>query len=141
MPFLVDGDNLLGTWPDRRRTDDERRGLAFELARFAANSRRRVVVAFDGGPPCGLEPGLDVYYSGFGRTADELILARLRREVQPREWIVVTSDRALGDRCRFLGARVERSDRFRKRLLEPTRGEKPEREEDVDYWLGQFEPD
>ena len=48
MPILVDGDNLLGTWPGRRRSDAERRALAFELGRLAARLRRRVVVVFDG---------------------------------------------------------------------------------------------
>jgi hypothetical protein len=53
----------------------------------------------------------------------------------------VTSDRSLGDQCRYLGARVERCDRFRRRLVEDAAGEKPDRVEDVDYWMEQFGED
>jgi predicted RNA-binding protein with PIN domain len=138
VPFLIDGDNLLGTWPGRRRSDAERRALVRELDRFAARERRRVVVVFDGVPPPGLVPGPDVHFAGGGRTADDVILARVRREPDPRGWTVVTSDRSLGDRCRHARARVERSDRFRTRLRARKSDEKPEREDDVDYWLRQF---
>ena len=138
MPYLVDGDNLLGTWPDRRRSDSGRRALAFELDRFAARARRRVVLVYDGTPPPGFHLGADVHFSGPGRTADEVILAYLRDVTDRRGWIVITSDRSLGDQCRYLGARIERSDRFRKRLAEHPADEKPARESDVEYWLEQF---
>ena len=138
MPILVDGDNLLGTWPGRRRSDDERRRLAMELGRLAARERRKIVTVFDGVPRPGTSYGADVLFSGRGRTADELILERLRQETDRRGWLVVTSDRSLGDQCRFLDARVERSDRFRIRLRPEASGEKPDREEDVDYWLRTF---
>jgi hypothetical protein len=138
MPFLVDGDNLLGTWPGRKRSDSERRGLAMELGRFAMRQRRRVVTVFDGTPPPASAFGSDVHFSGPGRTADEVILELLRRQRDRRGWIVVTSDRSLGDQCRYLDARVERSDRFRKRLAGAAAAEKPERENDIDFWLEQF---
>ena len=138
MPFIVDGDNLLGTWPGRKRSDADRRRLAMELGRFSARSRRRVVTVFDGTPPPGSSFGAAVHFSGPGRSADDLILALLRTESNRRGWIVVTSDRSLGDQCRHLEARVERSDRFRRRLTQEAREEKPDREEDVAYWLDQF---
>ena len=138
MAFLVDGDNLLGTWPGRPRSDADKRALAFELDRLAARLRRRVVVVFDGTAPAGIDLGPDVRFSGAGRTADDVLLAYLRTEPDPRGWVVVTSDRSLGDRCRALGARLERSDRFRARLSPAAGGEKPEREEDVDHWLREF---
>jgi len=141
MPFLVDGDNLLGTWPGRRRSDAERRGLAFELGRFSVRSRRRIVLVFDGTEPPGGQPGIDVHFSGRGRTADDLILDYLRGVADRRGWIVVTSDRSLGDQCRYLDARLERCDRFRKRLLAQPTEEKPEHEPDVEYWLEQFGDD
>lgn len=141
MPYLVDGDNLLGTWPGRKRSDADRRSLAFELGRFAARSRRRVVLMFDGTEPPGGHLGADVHFSGRGRTADELILEYLRRVDDRRGWIVITSDRSLGDQCRYLDARLERCDRFRKRLVAQTTEEKPEHESDVEYWLEQFGDD
>lgn len=93
MIYLVDGDNLLGTWPGRTRSACEKQRLAAELD-------GRAVVVFD-------LPG---------RSADDAILAALRREPNPAEWTVVTSDRSLSDRCRSLGASTERSHEFRRRL-------------------------
>jgi predicted RNA-binding protein with PIN domain len=138
MPFLVDGDNLLGTWRGRRRSDAERRQLAMELGRMAASERRRIVTVFDGNPQPGTSYGADVHFSGPGRSADNLILDLLREQDDRRGWIVVTSDRSLGDQCRYLEARVERCDIFRKRMRRRGGGEKPERENDVEYWLKQF---
>ena len=138
MPFLIDGDNLLGTWPGRKRSDAERRRLAMELGRFGARQRRKVITVFDGSPPPGSSFGAGVHFAGPGRSADELILELLGQQRDRRGWIVVTSDRSLGDQCRYREARVERSDRFRKRLTRESGEEKPEREDDVDYWLRQF---
>jgi predicted RNA-binding protein with PIN domain len=138
MPFLVDGDNLLGSWPGRTRSDAERRALAVELSRWATAERRQLVVVFDGPEPAGLMFGAGAVFSGGGRSADDAILARLRAEAQPAGWTVVTSDRSLGDRCRALGAHRVRSDEFRKRLTRTPGAEKPERESEIDYWLEQF---
>ena len=62
----------------------------------------------------------------------------MRREPDRRGWIVVTSDRSLGDQCRHMRARIERCDRFRGRLGQEQGAEKPDHEDDVDYWLDQF---
>jgi len=139
MPVLIDGDNLLGTWPGRSRSDAERRAVALELARLAARERRRYVVVFDGRPRDQGSFGAGVRFAG-ADSADELILQILREQHDPRGWVVVTSDRSLADRCRHLEARVLRCDRFRGRLRPSAHAEKPEREEDVDYWLSRFGP-
>jgi hypothetical protein len=139
VPFLIDGDNLLGTWRGRERSDEERRALAGEIERTFRG--RRAIVVFDGRPrDGGAFPG-DVRSSGAGRAADDVILELLGREPDPRAWIVVTSDRSLGDRCRHLGARIERCDRFRARLAAAASPatEKPERVDDVDDWLAVFD--
>jgi predicted RNA-binding protein with PIN domain len=141
MPFLIDGDNLLGTWPGRKRSDAERRRLALELDRFAARQRRRLVIFFDGTAPPGVASGPDVHFAGARRTADDAILDFLRGQEDRRGWMVVTSDRSLGDQCRYMGARIERSDRFRGRLADGRAPEKPEQEEDIGYWLEQFGDD
>ena len=137
MPFLVDGDNLIGT-AGKARTDGEKRKLAAELARFARKARRRVVVVFDGSTPNAAGFGGDVVFSGPGRSADDVIVDRLRALKDRRGWIVVTNDRSLGDRSRWLEARHERCPEFRRRLRDAGETEKPEREADVDYWLEQF---
>ena len=111
------------------------------MGRLAARERRRYVTVFDGNPPDRSSYGANVHFSGPGRTADEVILSLLREQSDRRGWVVVTSDRSLGDQCRYLEARIERSDRFRKRLVEAAGDEKPDRVEDVDYWLEQFGDD
>ena len=137
MPFLVDGDNLLGAWRERSRSDRDKRRLSGEIFRFATQQRRRVLLVFDGVPETP-PPTNDVLYSGHGRKADDLILSLLGKEADPRGWIVVTNDRPLGDRCRHLGARVERCDQFRKRLTAGGDEEKPAGTIDVDDWLNWF---
>lgn len=141
MPFLVDGDNLLGTWPGRRRSDAERRELAMELGRLAHGWRRRVLIVFDGQPPPATSFGSNVRFAGRARTADDLILETLREQEDRRGWIVITSDRSLGDQCRYLEARVERCDLFRRRMSRNPATEKPDQVEDLDYWLEQFGED
>ena len=41
MPRIVDGDNLLGTWPGRKRSDSDRRQLARDVGRWSHRERRR----------------------------------------------------------------------------------------------------
>ena len=138
MPRIVDGDNLLGTWPGRRRSDAERRALEREVGRLAARERRRIVLVFDGESPLPSPPASDVLFSGKGRSADDVILSFLKQQTDRAGWTVVTSDRVLADQCRWLGAKVERCDRFRPRLLTADGEEKPARAGDVDYWLDVF---
>lgn len=142
MPVLVDGDNLLGTWPGRSRSDAEKRDLARTLARLAREEGRRIIVVFDGADTPVLPGGPDILHAGAGRRADDVILERLRRETDRRGWTVVTNDRSLADQCRWLEARLERCERFRRRLQGREEGGKPTGETEVDYWLGVFrDPD
>ena len=138
MPFLVDGDNLLGAWKGRSRSDEEKRHLAGEIFRYADQERKRIHIVYDGACPGPAPPSNDVLFSGHGRSADELILDRIRQEADPRGWIVVTNDRPLADRCRHLGARIERCDVFRKKLQFRPGEEKPEGKVDVEDWLTWF---
>jgi hypothetical protein len=138
VPRLVDGDNLLGSWPGRDRSEGERRSLARQIASLARDLKRRIVLVFDGPQPPGVGLWPHVLFSGPGRRADDLILEILRGERDPRGWTVVTNDRSLGDRCRHAGASVERCDVFRDRLSRVASAEKPERAEDVAGWLKVF---
>jgi len=139
VPVLVDGDNLLGAWRGRSRSHEEKRRLSGEIFRYAARERKKVFIVFDGICPGPAPPSNDVEFSGRGRTADDRILERIRSASEPRGWTVVTNDRSLGDRCRHLGARVERCDLFRKKLQAPAGSEKPEGAVDVEDWLDWFE--
>lgn len=138
MPRMIDGDNLLGTWPGRRRSDADKRTLAREIDGLRRQDKRRIVLVYDGVPPPGVSYGADVIFSGPGRKADAVILERLRQESDRRGWTVVTNDRSLADQCRFLGAHIEPVKTFRERLGRDSAAEKPAAVDDVDYWLDQF---
>mgnify|MGYP001210634785 CR=1 FL=1 len=138
MPRVIDGDNLLGTWPGRSRSDADKRALVREVDLLTRREKLRVVIVFDGSPPPGVSYGPDVLFSGKGRKADAVILELLRRLSDKSGWIVVTSDRSLADQCRFVGAHVEAVRVFRERLLHDTAGERPEATGDRELWLGQF---
>ena len=138
MPRLLDGDNLLGTWPGRSRSADDKRALSREIDAFVRRDGRACVLVFDGMRPEGVGFAADTLFSGPGRTADALILRRLEEAQDPRGFVVVTADRSLADRCRALGARIESPRDFRTRLSGGSGGEKPAKENDVDGWLETF---
>lgn len=154
MPYLVDGHNLIGTWPGLRVGDRRaEEHLRIVLARFLRRRRVKGVLVFDGDPPDGearrerdLGP-LRVVYAGPGAgAADRRILRRVEELERPREWTVVTSDRALGQACRSRGARWVRSAELRGEmealLASGERGSEDSpalRPHEVEDWLAWFE--
>ena len=112
--WLVDGMNLIGSRPDRWWNDPDRavRRLIAELDRFAVATGDDVTVVFDRRPP-DVEPGRHgavgvAFASRRGRNAAD--------DPDPAGGRVVTSDRRLAERVRDLGAGVEPSSRFRRRV-------------------------
>jgi predicted RNA-binding protein with PIN domain len=121
--WLVDAMNVIGARPDgwwRDRAAAAERLLA-ALERFAADEDE-VVVVLDAGRPeqAGRRGALEVVLAPRrGRdAADDEIVARLARDADPAGVRVVTSDAALADRVRALGAAVEGASAFRRRLDE-----------------------
>ena len=123
MRWLVDGMNLIGSRPDRWWNDPDGavRRLIGELDRFAATTREEVTVVFDRRPP-DLQPGRHgtvgvAFASRRGRNAaDHEIVDMVAGDADPAGAMVVTSDRRLAERVRDLGAGVEPSGRFRRRV-------------------------
>jgi predicted RNA-binding protein with PIN domain len=121
--WLVDGMNLIGSRPDRWWNDPDRavRRLIGELDRYAAATGDDVTVVFDRRPP-DVEPGRHgavgvAFASRRGRNAaDDEIVAMVAGDPDPAAGRVVTSDRRLAERVRDLGAGVEPSSRFRRRV-------------------------
>jgi rRNA-processing protein FCF1 len=80
-----------------------------------------VTVVFDGAAPGGAAGsaalgGVRVLYAGAGRSAmsaDDRILELVEASKNPGEITLVTSDSALGNRCRRLGATVLPCHKFR----------------------------
>jgi predicted RNA-binding protein with PIN domain len=151
MPYLIDGNNLLGSWGGPRAGDDRRAEVVRRVAAFCRGRGVRATVVFDGHP---LRPDLAVQDLGPlqvrvpepGRDADSLIRELVERAARPQELIVVTSDKPLYSYCRTLGAQVMRAHEWNaleRRLPRAKRkadagGEKPDREDDVEGWLRTF---
>jgi len=150
LPYLVDGNNLLGSWGGPRGLDDRRGEVVRRVSAFCRARNVRATLVFDGHP---LRPDMASQDLGAltlrvpppGQDADTLIRELLERVARPAEWILVTSDKALYSYCRTLGAQVLRAHEWNalERRLVSARGsapdaEKPEREADVEGWLERF---
>lgn len=150
MPYLIDGNNLLGSWGGPRGEDDRRGEVVRRLAAFCRARNVRATVVFDGHP---LRPDMAAQELGPltlrvpppGGDADTVIRELVERAARPAELIVVTSDKALFSYVKTLGASVLRAHEWNalERQLAPGRAaregsEKPEREDDVEGWLRRF---
>jgi predicted RNA-binding protein with PIN domain len=121
--WLVDGMNLIGSRPDRWWNDPDRavRRLIGELDRYVSATGEAVTAVFDRRPP-DLQPGRHgavevAFASRRGRNAaDDEIVAMVADDADPASARVVTSDRRLAERVRGLGAMVEGSSHFRRRI-------------------------
>jgi predicted RNA-binding protein with PIN domain len=157
MPYLIDGNNLLGSWGGPTRDDDRRSEVVRRVAAFCRAKNVRATLVFDGHP---LRPDLAAQDLGplslrvppAGKDADTVIRELLDRAPRPAEWVVVTSDKAVYSYAKTCGASVLRAHEWNaieRRLAAGTsegrtRGkpagprEKPEREDDVAGWLKKF---
>ena len=151
MPYLIDGNNLLGSWGGPRDEDDGRGQVVRRVAAFCRARNVKATVVFDGHP---LRPDMASQDLGLlslrvpppGQDADTVIRELVERAPRPAEIIVVTSDKALYSYVKTLGASVLRAHEWN--ALErhaPARGrgassvsEKPDREDDVEGWLKKF---
>jgi predicted RNA-binding protein with PIN domain len=149
MPFLIDGNNLLGLRPEvLAKEPGIRRRLVGQLSAFARAKRTSVVVVFDGEPDeDGLRSdmtlgGVRVIFSGRVSDADGRILKILDEVRDPAGYTLVTSDRVLGDRARQRRARCVTSLKFRRSLedLAPAGGDDaPLSADQIADWESWFE--
>ena len=149
MPYLIDGNNLLGSWGGPAPDDDRRAEVVRRVSAFCRARGARATLVFDGGP---LRPELVNQELGPlslrvpppGQDADEVIRDVVERAQRPSDWIVVTSDKALYSYTHTLGAsvlRVHEWNALERRVVGrsgASGGEKPEREDDVEGWLRLF---
>lgn len=122
MRWLVDASNVIGARPDGwwRDRDGATRRLLAQLAALAERGDE-VLVVLDAGDPAlaGRDGELEVAIAPRRRrdAADDEIVRRLAADPDPGSWRVVTSDAALSERVRALGADVEGAGSFRRRLV------------------------
>jgi predicted RNA-binding protein with PIN domain len=150
VPYLIDGNNLLGSWGGPRAGDDRRSEVVRRVAAFCRARGARAVLVFDGHP---LRPDLVAQELGpvslrvpeRGESADDVIRRHVEQAARAADIIVVTSDKPLYSYCRTLGASVLRAHEWNalERQLAARQpadegSEKPGRETDVEGWLKKF---
>jgi predicted RNA-binding protein with PIN domain len=152
MPYIVDGNNVIGQKPGwHRDRAGARRALLEQLARFARIKRVRITVVFDGTPdpqaPEGSAfKGVKTLYARKGSDADTRIEQLVASASDPRGLIVITSDRRLSFAVRTNGARTVRSGEFRKQLdaipsAEPLEDGEEYELDDLKEWMRFFGED
>jgi predicted RNA-binding protein with PIN domain len=127
--WIVDGMNVIGSRPDGWWNDPDRAVRRFieELDRYQEGRKDELTVVFDRRPP-DVSPGrhgsiIVAFASRRGRNAaDHEIVEIIRHDPQPETITVVTSDARLAERVRELGAKVDSSGAFRRRLDEKAAG-------------------
>ncbi len=121
MRWYVDGMNVIGTRPDGwwRDRDAAMLHLVDLLERWAAAENEDVVVVFERPPsPPIRSTVIEIAHAPRPRrdAADDEIVRRVRREEDPAQVGVVTSDRWLADQASAAGAVVRGADAFRSML-------------------------
>jgi YacP-like NYN domain len=139
VPYLLDGDNLVGSALGRRGSSGDRDPLVREISDRLRRTKARVVLFFDGaGHPLTLG-SLSVRFSG-GVSADDAIVREVSRSRRPHEAIVVTADRELARRARDAGAVAISPDdfwsRFAVEIRAPTVKDDPRI--DAEEWIRWF---
>ena len=100
MPYLIDGHNLIPKIGLRLDDDDDEQQLIVLLQEFCRLRHKEVSVYFDNAPPGGMPVrkygAVTAYFIRSGHTADQAIQNRLNRlGAAAKNWIVVSSDRAV----------------------------------------------
>ena len=156
MPYLVDGHNLIPHIPGITLKDlEDELALVQLLERFARQERTRVEVFFDQAPPSRAGSRsfgtVRAHFIRQGLTADQAIISRLgKMGKEAKNWTVVTSDREILAEARSIHSKTVTSFAFAGRLAGLSsasgtlgnKGESPEiSDQEVDYWLDQFDQD
>jgi hypothetical protein len=144
MPYLLDGNNLIGLFRKTSRpSPEDRQALVAELAERLRRTRARAILFFDGpAGDRGSSMGALVIRPSSGGSADDAILREIGKARSPGEMTVVTADRGLARRARDAGAAVSTPEEFFDRFGrgEATQASKTEAGNvDVEGWTKYFE--
>lgn len=151
MPYLIDGNNLLGSWGGPAVPGDGRLEVVRRVAAFCRAKGARATIVFDGAPfrsDLGDQQlgAVRVRFPAQGRDADSLIRELVDAAARPAELVVVTSDKPVYSYARTRGARAMSAREWNALGREPRSGarargvpsDKPESETDVEGWLKKF---
>jgi len=149
MPYIIDGNNLIGSSPDLSLEEEGARQKVVHIVRkFQQNRNNKVIVVFDGEPDGTahrqeLGPKFLVLYPRYGRSADDEIKRILNSYNDFRDVVLITSDRELKAFARRLGARTVNSIEFYFKLKREYRetGKREETQKRIDTRLSDQEVD
>ncbi len=108
MIIIIDGYNLLRAvyYHEKGKLTRERSQLIAELGQYHAARGHEIIVVFDAGPAMHatreIKNGVVVMFSGQKSTADDWILAFVKREPE-KEKLIISRDRSLVDICKNYG--------------------------------------
>jgi len=118
MPYIIDGNNLIGSSPDISLEDSNSRKEIIAIVRkFQKKKNSKIIVVFDGEPdtfsseenPAGK---IIVKYPPIGDSADDEIKRILEGYIYFKDVVLVTSDRELKDVAKKKGVKVINSIEF-----------------------------
>jgi predicted RNA-binding protein with PIN domain len=121
--WIVDGMNVIGSRPDGWWKDRGRAMVALveRLDRWASGQNEAVTVVFERPPSTAIASSVvEIAHAprAAANSADDEIVRLVQADARPNEIRVVTSDKALSDRVRSLGASVVPAEGFRD-LVDP----------------------
>ena len=124
MAYLIDGHNLIGQLPDIALDDpNDEAILVQKLLGFAARTRKTCVVVFDYGLPGGVSRMstrlVKVVFASARSSADRVMMERIRKTKNPRDWTVVSSDNDVLETGRLCRMNTMRSPEFAALLVRP----------------------
>lgn len=154
MHWLIDGHNLIGQLPHLHLDDPHDEAKLLEhLRRYRAKTGHSITVVFDSGLSyrpgvTKKQGGITVQFAPSGKSADQLIIRRIRKVKDSQAVMVVTSDRAIRQAATQAGIRVLNSSEFAQQLLQNPSGAAPQdagsqadvnlSPDEVDEWLNIF---
>jgi predicted RNA-binding protein with PIN domain len=147
MPYIIDGDNVIGSSPDISLEDPKARlKLIYIIRKFQENKKNNVTIVFDGMPENGVQredisEKFCVRYPPPGSSADDEIMRILNDFNYFKDVIVVTSDRDLRTFAKKKGAKIINSIEFYFQLKRISRihGKKEETKKRIDTQLSDTE--
>jgi predicted RNA-binding protein with PIN domain len=155
MPYLIDGNNLVGHMPTLDLSDPgSRRRLARQLAIFRVAEKAKIVLVFDGPVDPDLcqdefqQKEFQILWPDMEESADSLIQKRIKKQTDMRHFYVVSSDREIQAYARKYKAKILSCKQFYKRLKtalkEHKKAQAMNKEDitltslEVDHWLDIF---
>jgi predicted RNA-binding protein with PIN domain len=123
MPYLIDGNNLIGHMPNLALSDPEsKQRLAARLMIFQAVKKTKIILVFDGPPDPALigknfrRKEFAVCWPDLEESADTLIEQQINKQTDYRHFYVVSSDREIQAFARTNGAKILDCGEFHKLL-------------------------